>query len=114
MIIPIQKLSEAGLRECSREGQEFVVVSATSDGRQLQNLEQYRATSDVFNMTVAKDNAFQSPSGTFPAMADGFFAFLEPLPPGEHTLVLEQGVLNPVQPEYNFASRINYVFTVEP
>ncbi len=77
---------EAGLRECSR-GQEFGVVSATLDGRQLQNLERYRATSSVFNMTVAENNAFQSSSGTFPAMADGFFAFLEPLPPGEHTLM---------------------------
>jgi len=106
--------TEEGLRECSKEGQEFGVVSATLDGRQLQNLEQYRATSDVFNMTVAEDNAFQSPSGTFPAMADGFFAFLEPLPPGEHILVLEQSVLNPVQSEYSFASRTNYVLTVEP
>ena len=106
--------TEEGLRECSREGQEFGVVSATLDGRPLQNLEQYRATSDVFNMTVAENNAFQSPPGTFPAMADGFFVFLEPLPPGEHTLVLEQSVLNPVQPEYNFASRTNYVLTAEP
>jgi len=89
-------------------------TSSCLDGRQLQNLEQYRATSDVFNMTVAENNAFQSQSGTFPAMADGFFAFLEPLQPGEHTLVLEQSVLNPVQPEYNFASRTNYVLTVEP
>ena len=56
---------------------------------ELQNLEKYRATSDVFNMTIAENNAFQSPSGIFPAMADGFFAFLEPLLPGEHTLVLE-------------------------
>ncbi len=60
--------TEEGLRECSKEGQEFGVVSATLDGRQLQNLDQYGATSDVFNMTVAEDNAFQSPSGTFPAM----------------------------------------------
>lgn len=62
--------TEEGLRECSKEA---------LDGRQLQNLEQYRATSNIFNMTVAEDNAFQSP-GTFPAMADGFFVFLEPLP----------------------------------
>jgi len=102
------------LRECSREGQEFGVVSATLDGRQLQNLEQYRATSDLFNMTVAENNAFQSKPGTFPAMTDGFFAFLEPLSPGEHTLVLEQSVLNPVQPEYNFASKTTYILTAEP
>jgi hypothetical protein len=88
--------------------QEFGVVSTTLDGKQLQNLEQHRATSDVFNMTVAED--IQSPSGTFPANAGGFFVFLEPLPPGEHTLVLEQSVLNPVQPEYNFV--FSYVLTV--
>jgi len=93
---------------------EFGTVRATLDRRQLQNLEQYRVTSDVFNMTVAENNAFQSPSGTFPAMAGGFFVFLEPLSPRERTLVLKQSVLNPVQPEYNFASRTNYVLTVEP
>ncbi len=64
-------------------------------------------------MTVAKNNAFQSQSGIFPAMADGFFVFLEPLSPGEHTLVLEQSVLNPVRPEYNFASKTTYVLTAE-
>jgi hypothetical protein len=105
--------TDAGLRECSREGQEFGVVSATLDGRKLQDLDQYRATSNVFNMTVAKNNAFQSQSGIFPAMADGFLVFLEPLSPGEHTLVLEQSVLNPVRPEYNFASKTTYVLTAE-
>jgi hypothetical protein len=32
--------TEQGLRDCSKEGQEFGTVRATLDGRQLQNLEQ--------------------------------------------------------------------------
>ena len=106
--------AEPNLLECAREGNEFGVVSATIDGVELQNLEQYRVTSDVFNMTVPENNAFESPSGTFPAIADGYFVFLEPLPAGEHTLVLEQSVINPVRPEYNFASETTYLLTVEP
>jgi hypothetical protein len=105
--------TEAGLRECSREGQEFGVVRATLDGRELQGLEQYRVTSDVFNMTIPENNAFQSPPGTFPAIADGFFVFLEPLPVGEHTLQLQQSNIDPVKPELNFASKTAYILTVQ-
>jgi hypothetical protein len=100
--------TQAGLLECSKEGQQYGVVSATLDGRKLQNLGQYRATSNVFNITFAQDNAFQTKPGTFRAIADGFFVFLEPLRPGTHTLVLEQSVLNPIRPEYNFASTTTY------
>jgi hypothetical protein len=105
--------TEAGLRECSKEGQELGTVTATLDGRELQGLEQYRVTSDVFNMTIPENNAFQSPSGTFPAMADGFFVFLEPLTPGEHTLELQQSNIDPVKPELNFASKTTYILTVQ-
>lgn len=105
--------TEAGLRGCSREGQELGVVTATLDGRELQGLEQYRVTSDVFNMTIPEDNAFQSPFGTFPAMADGFFVFLEPLTPGKHTLELQQSNIDPVKPELNFASKTTYILTVQ-
>jgi hypothetical protein len=106
--------TEQGLQECSREGNEYGVVSATLDGRKILNVEQYRTTSDVFNITVAKDNAFQSLYGTFPSIADGFFVFLEPLSPGKHSLVLEQSVLNPTQPEYNYASKTIYDLTSKP
>jgi hypothetical protein len=106
--------THAGLLECSKEGQEYGVVSATLDGRKLQNLGQYRTTSNDFNITFAKDNAFQTKPGTFRAIADGFFAFLEPLRLGTHTLVLEQSVINPVRPEYNFASKTTYILRAEP
>ena len=105
--------TEAGLRECSREGQELGVVTATLDGRELQSLEQYRVTSDIFNMTIPENNAFQSPSGTFPAIADGFFVFLEPLTPGKHILELQQSNIDPIKPELNFASKSTYILTVQ-
>jgi hypothetical protein len=105
--------TEAGLRECSKEGQEFGTVAATLDGRELQGLEQYRVTSDVFNMTIPENNAFQSPSGTFPAIADGFFVFLEPLTPGRHILELQQSNIDPVKPELNFASKTTYILTIQ-
>jgi hypothetical protein len=105
--------TEAGLRECSKEGQEFGTVTATLNGRELQGLEQYRVTSDVFNMTIPQNNAFESPSGTFPAIADGFFVFLEPLMPGRHTLELQQSNIDPVKPELNFASKTTYILTVQ-
>jgi hypothetical protein len=41
-------------------------------------------------------------------MADGFFVFLEPLPPGNHELQLSTSVSNPVEPQYNYAAEVLY------
>ena len=40
--------------------------------------------------------------------------FLEPLPPGNHTLRTTTSVFNPMSPEYNYASTLTYHLLVKP
>ncbi|MGC2427317.1 MAG: hypothetical protein WA421_09790 [Nitrososphaeraceae archaeon] len=102
-------LSDDELRKCAREGDEFGVITATLDGRDIQNLDQYRTQTGFGNITVVKDNIFDNIPGTFnSSTADGFFVFLEPPSPGKHDLRLTTSVLNPTTPSYNYAAEDTY------
>ena len=85
-------LNDDELRKCAREGDEFGVLAATLDGRDIQNLDQYRTQTGFYNLTVVKDNIFDNVPGTFKGNADGFFVFLEPPSPGKHDLRLSTSV----------------------
>jgi hypothetical protein len=98
---PDVKTDEA-LRRCAKAGDEYGVIEATVDGVKIKNLEQYRAQSGFFNLTIADDNIYGQPAGTYRAFTDGFFVFLEPLPPGRHDVHLKVSVLNPAKPIYNY------------
>ena len=100
-------LNDDELRKCAREGDEFGVLAATLDGRDIQNLDQYRTQTGFYNLTVVKDNIFDNVPGTFKGNADGFFVFLEPPSPGKHDLRLSTSVLNPTTPSYNYAAEVD-------
>ena len=105
--IPDVKSDEA-LRRCAIEGNEYGVVEATVDGVKLKNLEQYRTQSGFFNITIPEDNIYGLHAGNFKALSDGFFLFLEPLPPGKHDVHLKVSVLNPVKQQYNYNADWTY------
>ena len=42
--------------------------------------------SSLFNITIPEVNKFEAAAGTYPAVVDGYYLILNPLPPGEHTL----------------------------
>jgi hypothetical protein len=84
------------------EANEYGVIEATVDGVKLKNLEQYRTQSGFFNMTIPEDNIYDNSAGIYRALSDGFFVFLEPLPPGKHDVHLKVSVLNPIEQQYNY------------
>ncbi len=100
--------SDEDLRRCAMEGNEYGVIEATVDGVKLKNLEQYRTQSGFFNITIPEDNIYDRRPGTFRALADGFFVFLEPLPPGKHDVHLKVSVLNPIEQQYNYNADWTY------
>jgi hypothetical protein len=90
------------------------ILSATLDGHNIQNLNQYRTQTGFGNLTVVEDNIFNNVPGTFNSSnADGFFVFLEPPSPGNHELRLTTSVLNPTTPSYNYAAEVTYHLTVK-
>jgi hypothetical protein len=100
--------SDPNLIDCAKAGNEYGVISATLDGRKLQDLDKYRTLTGFFNLTVPKDNVYQNRPGTWRAINDGFFVFLEPLPPGKHDLHLTTNVLNPIDSSYNYSADLDY------
>ena len=108
-----QPQTEEELKQCSKAGDEFGAISATLDGKPIENLDKSRTDTGFFNITIVKDNIFDTPPGTYKATADGFFVFLKPLSPGNHDLHLKTSVTNPTTPSYNYASEVMYHLDVK-
>lgn len=106
--------NDADIRQCSTAGDEYGAISATLDGQKIENLDSYRTATDFFNITIAKDNIFDIPVGTYRGAADGFFVFLKPLSVGDHELHIKTSVTNPTSPSYNYASEAIYDLKVSP
>ncbi|TVP40357.1 hypothetical protein [Candidatus Nitrosocosmicus arcticus] len=108
-------MNDQELMECAMEGNEYGVISATVDGKEIKDPKRYRAQSPFFNITVPENPIFDNAmAGEWKAIADGFYLFLEPLPAGNHTIRTTVSVLNPVSPEYNYASTLTYHLIVKP
>ena len=65
--------TEEELKQCSKAGDEFGAISATLDGKPIENLDKSRSETSFFNITIVKDNIFDVPPGTYKSTADGFF-----------------------------------------
>lgn len=84
------------------------------DGVSIKQLDKYRVTSPLFNLTFPTNNIFGSPVGTTQAVADGWYVFLHPLTPGKHELHfsgLTPG--NPTTGTNNFSVDTTYHLTVK-
>jgi hypothetical protein len=79
--------TEADLIRCAKlQNAATTNLQASLDGVNIQQLDTYRVTSPLFNLTFPTNNVFGSPVGTTQAVADGWYVFLHPLTPGKHEL----------------------------
>ncbi len=82
-------------------------LNATIDGVVVRKLKAYRTQSPVFPITAPPDGLI--PSGTAgPNVSDGYWLFLNPLPPGDHTISF-----GGVVPGW-FSTEVTYIITVTP
>jgi hypothetical protein len=83
---PELKTESELIRHVIEDQNDIMNLDAVVDG---QKISIYRIRSDppFFSITAPEDNAVQIPlGGTTSATADGFWVFLKPLPPGEHSI----------------------------
>jgi hypothetical protein len=106
-------MNDQDITNCAKAGNEYGLISASIDGREIKDLDSYRAESPFFNITVPENNIYNNVPGIWKAKADGFFVFLEPLSPGNHTLHTKVSVLNPTSPESNYAATLTYHLVVK-
>ncbi len=90
-------------------------LEADLDGQSIKDLRAFRIQSSVFGFTLPDDNVFTAlgqpePPGTyFPAVDDGVYVMLKPLPPGPHLLHFTGSF-----PAFNFSFDITYQLKVSP
>jgi len=81
--------SEEELKKCASDGKYFdhVSVDALVDGKPIQNLEQFKVFSPLFNFTSSTGNKLGIPPGTDDqAVSYGYYNILKPLSAGNHEI----------------------------
>jgi hypothetical protein len=101
----------AGVKELEDK---VTTVEASVDGTPLQNLSNYRIQSPFFNETLPNDNILGVPEGTYLAVADGYWLFLDPLSPGQHEIRLHGAIIDPtaISPTPSFETAVTYHLTM--
>lgn len=81
---------------------------------QLQNLQNYRITSNLSSFVIPPGNPYGFPSGRTQAIVDGWFVFLQPLSVGEHTLHFAGSVVgNPTTGTESYSTEVTYHLKVQ-
>jgi hypothetical protein len=93
------------LEACAKEGIDVTTeVWATIDGTELPESELYRVKSAPFNFTFPENNVFAAPAGPTQGVSDGYWTFIKPLSPGNHTIHV-----GGVQVDYTVTTPTNFV-----
>jgi hypothetical protein len=110
----------ADLRDCALKSDAGVsTLAATIDGVNMQNVDKYRVTSNLFNTTLANNNILGVTPGPTQGISDGWWFILHPLSVGNHTIhfigVLGSPTVTPTLTSTNarFASEVTYHITVK-
>jgi hypothetical protein len=98
------------LIECVRSTNDHGLFSASINNQPISNLSKYRVTTPQFDFTFAENNVFGISPGTVKAVADGWYIFLKPLPPGTYDVRYEGQNGDPTDP---FASDVRVKIKIE-
>jgi hypothetical protein len=123
-----QYMDDPELRNCAMEGQEGNFMSVYLNGTKLNDSDINRIQSSFFNVTIPADSytrynkdasgqileCGECPVGTFRAMADGYFLFLEPMNAGTNDIKYSYDTISNPNPEYRHAASMVYHLIVEP
>jgi hypothetical protein len=103
--------SEKELRDCAIAGNQVDRLEVFVDGRKLEDVRNYHATSDLFTEDFPENNLWDVKPGPTEAVYDSYLLFLEPLSIGNHTIrFLQNTVLGDVG---NYAYDVTYLLNVE-
>ncbi len=83
---PYLQSEEDLLSRVRRDIDDIIRRELIIDGNRVVNLDAFRITTDVFDLILPEDNVFGVKPGFTRAASDGYWAFLKPLPLGQHTI----------------------------
>lgn len=107
--------TEEELKSCAKANIDRVIsTDLMIDGKKVENLGDYRAQSQLYNITLPANNIMGVSPQTTSSIAEGYWIFLNPLSAGKHELQFggQAGDLT-VASNMNFATQSIYHLTVE-
>jgi hypothetical protein len=109
--------TEEDLRKIPKDqADKAATLEASVDGVPLQDLQNYRADSPLFNVTLPESNILGIPGRSSEAVADGYWVMLQPLPAGEHTIHFRGAYVDVTAPAgaSNIVTEVTYHLTIAP
>jgi hypothetical protein len=89
------------------------------DGKNLNNLDNYKAESDLFTFKLPENNVLNKPVGSdgfaySESVSDGYWIMLTPLSAGQHTIHIHAKIVfDPNDPKAQFETEVTYILTVK-
>jgi hypothetical protein len=74
------------IKRCEQATNRLINIEASIDDQKIVHLENYRARSEVFDLTFPKDNVYNVRPGLTRSVCDGYWLFIKPLPAGTHSI----------------------------
>jgi hypothetical protein len=74
------------IKRCEQATNRLVKIEASIDDQRIENLENYRVRSVVFDLTFPTDNVYNVSPGLTRSVCDGYWVFLKPLQAGTHSI----------------------------
>jgi hypothetical protein len=107
--------TEQDLRNCAKTQIDRATnLEVSVDGVRLQDLQKYRAQSQLYNISLPNNNIMGVASTTSPSVAEGYWIFLNPLPPGKHEIEFAGAAGEvTVTSNMNFLTSTTYHITVK-
>ena len=84
--------SEQELRKCAIDTNRDAVLSAIVDNREIKDINRYKVTSGIFNVTYSND---PTNSNVSKAVSDGWWIMLEPMKLGKHEITFKASQIEP-------------------
>jgi hypothetical protein len=106
---------ERTLAECAWGGISNPVIKLSIDGKEIQNVSEYKVQSSLFNVTLAEDRVYgmEGFSGNTQGVIGGYVVILKPLTPGKHEIQFSASIIdNPLLGTYSYASDTKYNIAV--
>jgi len=112
----IQNSSADNLKKIAKKDQDSVRnLSVKLDGNEVNDVNSYRTSTDVFQLEFPQDPLFDVSPGTCQAVADGFYLITKPLSPGTHTIEfkgsLQTDEKDSIEP--NYSVNVKYILEVQ-
>jgi hypothetical protein len=107
--------TEQDLRKCAKTQIDRATnLELSIDGVRLQDLQKYRAQSQLYTISLPANNIMGVAATTSPSIAEGYWIFLNPLSPGKHEIRFGSAAGEvTITSNMNFVTSTTYHITVK-